>query len=94
MKRRHILCVLCLILFCTNVYPVLAQAPTTPKIAFMTARNKNRDIYLINLDGSGMERITHHPAMDAGPRWSPTGEQILFKSDHASRILALCRGLV
>ena len=81
MKRTHILCILCLILFCTSVYPILAQAPTTPKIAFMTARNKNRDIYLINLDGSGMERITHHPAMDAGPRWSPTGEQILFKSD-------------
>ena len=81
MKHTHILCILCLILFCTSVYPILAQAPTTPKIAFMTARNKNRDIYLINLDGSGMERITHHPAMDAGPRWSPTGEQILFASD-------------
>lgn len=81
MKRSHLLCVLCLILFCTSVYPILAQAPTTPKIAFMTARNKNRDIYLINPDGSGRERITHHPAMDAGPRWSPTGEQILFKSD-------------
>ena len=81
MKRLHILCIFCLTLFYADVYPIFAQAPTTPKIAFMTARNKNRDIYLINPDGSGMERITHHPGMDVGPKWSPTGEQILFESD-------------
>ena len=65
----------------SNVIPAFAQAPTTPKIAFMTARNKNRDIYLMNPDGSEMERITHHPGMDVSPKWSPTGEQILFESD-------------
>lgn len=81
MKRLHILCILCLTLCYTNVYPIFAQAPTTAKIAFMTARNKNRDIYLMNPDGSGMERITKHPGMDVGPKWSPTGEQILFESD-------------
>ena len=64
-----------------NVSLLFAQAPTTPKIAFMTARNKNRDIYLMNPDGSGWERITQHPAMDVSPKWSPTGEQILFESD-------------
>ena len=81
MKRLHILCIFCLMLCYANVYPTFAQAPTTPKIAFMTARNKNRDVYLMNPDGSGMERITKHPAMDVGPKWSPTGEQILFESD-------------
>ena len=60
MKRSHILCILSMMLFYTNVYPILAQAPVTAKIAFMTARNKNRDLYLINPDGSGMERITRH----------------------------------
>lgn len=81
MKRSRVFCVLSLILFYANVLPILAQAPTTAKIAFMTARNKNRDIYLMNPDGSGMERITRHPAMDVGPKWSPTGKHILFKSD-------------
>ncbi len=81
MKRSHILCVLSLMLFSVNIYPILAQAPTTAKIAFMTARNGNRDIYLMNPDGSKMERITRHRAMDVGPQWSPTGEQILFESD-------------
>ncbi len=81
MKRSHILCVLSLMLFSVNIYPILAQAPTTAKIAFMTARDGNRDIYLMNPDGSKMERITRHRAMDVGPQWSPTGEQILFESD-------------
>ena len=81
MKRTHILCILCLILFYADIYPILAQAPTTAKIAFMTARDGNRDIYLMNPDGSKMERITRHRAMDVSPRWSPTGEQILFASD-------------
>ena len=91
MKRSHILCVLSFILFYASSYPILAQVPATAKIAFMTARNKNRDIYLMNPDGSGMERITHHPAMDAGPRWSPTGEQILFKSDREGKKMPLFR---
>ena len=81
MKHLHILGIIILALCYTNVYPVFAQAPTTAKIAFMTARNKNRDIYLINPDGSGMERITRHSGMDVAPKWSPTGEQILFESD-------------
>ena len=81
MKRSHIPCVLSLMLFSMNIYPILAQAPTTAKIAFMTARDGNRDIYLMNPDGSEMERITRHRAMDVGPQWSPTGEQILFESD-------------
>lgn len=81
MRHLRFLGILSLVLFCANVYPIFAQAPTTPKIAFMTARNKNRDVYLMNPDGSGMERITQHPAMDVGPKWSPTGEQILFESD-------------
>lgn len=81
MKRSHILCVLSLMLFYADIYPLLAQAPKTPKIAFMTAREGNRDIYLMNPDGSEMERITRHRAMDVAPQWSPTGEQILFASD-------------
>lgn len=81
MKRSHILCVLTLLLFYADISPLLAQAPKTPKITFMTAREGNRDIYLMNPDGSEMERITRHRAMDVGPQWSPTGEQILFESD-------------
>jgi Tol biopolymer transport system component len=68
-------------MLCLNIYPVSAKAPTTPKIVFTTARDGNREIYIMNPDGSDQVRLTNHRADDAMPTWSPTGEHILFASD-------------
>ena len=64
-----------------KIRPVLAEIPTTAKITFWATREGNRDIYLMNPDGSEQTRITHHRAQDITPIWSPTGEHILFVSD-------------
>ena len=64
-----------------NVYEVWAEAPPTAKIVFSSWRHRNLDIYLMNPDGSEEERLTNHLARDGGPKWSPTGEHILFDSD-------------
>ena len=64
-----------------NVYEVWAEAPPTAKIVFSSWRHRNLDIYLMNPDGSEEERLTHDLARDGGPKWSPTGERIIFKSD-------------
>ena len=66
---------------CVSVSSVFAKAPATAKIVFTSARDNNREIYIMNPDGSGQVRLTHHRADDAIPIWSPTGEQILFASD-------------
>ena len=72
---------LCLILVCSDVCSTWAKAPKTPKIVFTSAGAVNREIYLMNPDGSGQVNITNHPADDLFPVWSPTGEHILFVSD-------------
>ena len=64
-----------------GICPVLAKAPTTAKIVFGASREGNRDLYLMNIDGSEQINITNHPADDIYGAWSPTGEQILFVSD-------------
>ncbi len=64
-----------------GICPVLAKAPTTAKIVFGASREGNRDLYLMNIDGSDQINITNHPADDIYGAWSPTGEQILFASD-------------
>jgi TolB protein len=51
------------------------------KIAFMSNRDGNTEIYIMNRDGSGVRRVTNHPALDATPTWSPSGTQLAFTSD-------------
>ena len=60
---------------------VLAEAPTTAKIVFMSKRDGNAEIYSMNPDGSEQVNLTQHPAADYTPAWSPNGKQILFSSD-------------
>ncbi|MCG9133613.1 PD40 domain-containing protein [Candidatus Poribacteria bacterium] len=60
---------------------VLAKAPTTPKILFTSERDGNREVYMMNPDGSEQVNLTQHPADDQRALWSPTGEQVLFLSD-------------
>lgn len=60
---------------------VWAKAPTTAKIVFMSKRDGNAEIYIMNPDGSEQVNLTQHRAADYAPVWSPNGKQILFSSD-------------
>lgn len=48
------------------------------------------DIYTMNLDGTNLKQITHHPAHDFNPRWLPDGG-IAFLSDRDNNY-AYCAG--
>ena len=54
-------------------------------IVFTSSREGNPELYIINRDGSGLRRLTNHPAIDTSPTWSPTGTQIAFTSDRAGQ---------
>ncbi len=67
--------------------PTLAVTPTpTPygggsgQFAFVSERDGNREIYIMNADGSGARNLTNNPADDWDPTWSPDGGQIAFYS--------------
>ena len=85
MRGKHLLVlyVLSVVILCATVCPVPAKAPDTPKIIFGTHREEegNRELYLMNPDGSELVNITNNRADDVSGTWSPTGEQILFASD-------------
>jgi len=51
------------------------------KIAFVSDRDGNREIYIMNSDGSDLKNLTNNPANDFGPKWSPDGKKIAFVSD-------------
>jgi len=59
-----------------------AWSPDGTKLAFTTSRDGgNAEIYVVNRDGSGLQRLTNHPGIDSTPTWSPTGKQIAFTSE-------------
>ena len=70
----------CAVLYASTC-PVFAEVPASAKIVFSSWRGGNLDIYVMNPDGSEEVRLTHHLSRDGGPKWSPSGEQILFSSD-------------
>jgi len=49
-------------------------------IAFVSERDGNKEIYLIQPDGTGLTRLTDDPDIDADPTWSPEGRQIAYRS--------------
>ncbi|RKU22498.1 hypothetical protein C6503_03890 [Candidatus Poribacteria bacterium] len=81
MRFLSIFSLILLLLMFGGVCWVFAEAPTTPKILFISSRDGNWEVYMMNPDGSEQVNLTQHPADDRGAAWSPTGEQILFTSD-------------
>jgi Tol biopolymer transport system component len=59
----------------------LAWSPDGSKIVFYGGRDDNRDIYVMNADGSNPTRLTNDPAQDRYPTWSPDGLRIAFTSN-------------
>ena len=50
------------------------------KIAFVSHRDGNPEIYVMNADGTNQTRLTNHPAEDTLPSWSPDGARLAFVS--------------
>jgi Tol biopolymer transport system component len=51
------------------------------RIAFMSNRDGNYEIYVMNADGADPLRLTCDSADDWAPDWSPDGSHIVFQSD-------------
>jgi dipeptidyl aminopeptidase/acylaminoacyl peptidase len=50
------------------------------KIAFESNRDGNYEIYSMNSNGTGLERLTNNPTDDFNAAWSPDGNKIAFTS--------------
>jgi Tol biopolymer transport system component/serine/threonine protein kinase len=56
----------------------LEPQPPAGRIAFSSARDGDREIYVMNTDGSGPIRLTLRAGDDNRPSWSPNGTRIAF----------------
>jgi Tol biopolymer transport system component len=53
------------------------------RLAFASDREDNVDVYVLDLPGGRLHRLTRSPGVDMSPTWSPDGTHIAFRSDRA-----------
>ena len=58
-----------------------AWSPDGNQVVFMSARDGNWEIYVVDLANPKPRRLTTNPANDGLPAWSPDGQRIAFLSD-------------
>ena len=57
-----------------------AWSPAGDQIVFVSDRDGNSEIYVMDVDGSNPVRLTNDPSADIEPSWSPDGRSIIFRS--------------
>jgi Tol biopolymer transport system component/DNA-binding beta-propeller fold protein YncE len=55
-------------------------SPDGRRIVFVSTRDGDPEVYVLNADGSDPRRLTTAPGRDAHPAWSPDGHTIAFQS--------------
>ncbi|GIW52099.1 MAG: hypothetical protein KatS3mg081_1454 [Gemmatimonadales bacterium] len=58
-----------------------AFSPDGSRIAFVTDRDGNVELYVMNADGTDLRRLTDTPAVEGSPSWTPDGRQIVYASN-------------
>lgn len=61
-------------------------SPDGTKIAFISDRDGNNEIYLMDADGENQRRVTFNEWDDKNPSWSPDGRSIVFESKRGGAI--------
>ncbi len=59
-----------------------AFSPDGSRVAFVSQRDGNAEIYVMNADGTGTTRISNDPQPDGRPSFMPDGQSLVF---HSSR---------
>ena len=93
MRRLLVVAIFATVWSCSLPLAKVVQAdPHQRKIVFDSQRDGNRDIYVMNRDGSGVRRLTYTNGklrLSWGPKWSPDRTRIAF---HSNRDRAAAEG--
>ncbi len=55
-----------------------AVSPDGQRVAFVSSRDGDAELYVMNADGSEQRRLTEHRGDDSAPQWAPDGGALAF----------------
>lgn len=70
---------------------LFADVPGPARIAFMSDREGNYDIYIMDIDGSKVTNLTNDPSTDGLPGWSDEAEAFAFLTTRDEQSVSLYR---
>ena len=62
-----------------------AVSPDGSRIAFTSTRDGNYDVYVMDIDGKNVKRITHSDEREDYPAWHPDGQHLVYVAEHGGR---------
>ena len=87
MQRRYSLAHLILAIVIVLVLtPVMVCVDAQAQITFVSKRDGNPEIYVMDINGGNQRRLTNHPDNDWSPSWSPDGNRIVFFSNRDGHV--------
>jgi len=60
-------------------------SPDGSQVLFVSDRDGDPDLYLMNADGSDVQQLTNEPGYDGGPFFSPDGRWITYRTDRIEK---------
>lgn len=82
MRKPVIVCVVATLVLLPVVSACAGQPPPAGNsIAFVSSRDGNYEIYVMDIDGSNQTRLTNSPGWETMPAWSPDGAHLAFNSN-------------